>query len=204
MNPPIPVLAVFFFCFSFQMLIWGSRSFLVVLNLGVAILRALPQALCWAMVAALPTIWGLRVIIHLGSGGVSRRNATGIEPLLPGRMEIIHKAFVRAESSKYSQEEVKNLLRSLALDLIALKKDLSEAETRQRFNRGDWTDDPALSAFLKQGPDAREEKRGRWPGSKKPRARAFPDDVMDAMDRLEVFSNFSISKGQYDPPKPKR
>jgi uncharacterized membrane protein (DUF485 family) len=192
---PFVVLAALFFYFSFPLLIQETHSFLAAIIYGGTMFRALPQALLWAMATLLLSIWGSRIIIRVGSEWRPRRKMNKVESL-GGRMEAIHNVFTRAESSKYSQDEVRNLLRSLVLNLIVLKLEISEAEARDRLIQGNWTEDSLLKTFFAKKPDLGEEKHSRWSWSKESSTPAFLDEVRNILDRLESYGDFPNREGR--------
>jgi membrane protein implicated in regulation of membrane protease activity len=192
---PFLVLAALFFYFSFPLLVLGIHSFFTAIIYVSAILRALPQAFWWAMATVLFTIWGLRIVIRMGSEWRPRRKMNEAESL-GGRIETIHEVFTRAESSKYSQEEIRNLLRSLVLDLIVLKLDIPETEARESLTRGNWTEDLLLKTFFAKRPELVEEKHSRWPWSKESSTPAFLDEVRNILDRLESYGDFPKREGR--------
>ncbi len=192
---PLIVLAALFFYFSFPLLIQGTHSFLAAIIYGGTMLRALPQALWWAMMAVLLSIWGSRIVNRLGSKWLRKIKMHKVEPL-GGRMEAIHKVLTRAESSMYSQEEIRNLLRSLIVDLTILRMDLSESEARERLILGNWTEDPLLKTFFAKRPGLGEEKHSRWPWSEESSTPAFLDEVRNILDRLESYGDFPKREGR--------
>lgn len=119
---------------------------------------------------------------------------------LGGRMEAIHKTLTRAESSMYSREEIRNLLRSLVINMIVLKLEISEAEARERLTRGNWTEDPLLKEFFSKRPGLVEEERGRWQWSKKPSTPVFLHEAGNILDRLEAYGDFPKREKAEDGP----
>ena len=197
---PVFILSALFLYLAFPLLIEGIHSLLAAMVLGGTVLWALPQVLWWAMAGVLLALWGLGTMIRLWSGRTSRKNMTKMESFPAGRMEAIQKTLVRAGSGRYFREEARNLLRSLAVDLTALKLDLSEEEASQRFIRGDWTDDPELKVFFSIDPDRGKEKQCLWPWSNKSRPPVFLGEVQNILDRLKAYGNFPGGKGKYDQP----
>ena len=197
---PVLILSALFLYPAFPLFVEGIRSLLAVMILGGTILWALPQVLWWAMAGVILALCGLRIIIRLWSRLPAREDMSKMEFSPAGRMGAIQKALVRSGSGKYFREEAKHLLRSLAVDLMVLKLELSEEEVKWRLIQGDWTDDPALKAFFSEEPDREKEKQGRWPWLKRSKPPAFLDEVRNILDRLKAYTDFPEGKGRYDHP----
>jgi hypothetical protein len=115
-----------------------------------------------------------------------------------GRFREIQQSLSRARSGRYSQGEVRNIFRSLAIDLIALKLDIPEEEARQRFHRGDWTEDRALKAYFSEDLTQEEEGQGLWRQFRRVKAPAFLEETQETLERLKSYSNFSNGGEKFD------
>jgi hypothetical protein len=193
------ILVAFFLYFAFPLLVEGVRSLLVILILGGTILRALPQILCWLVGGAFLVFWGLGVIVHLASRELAGKKEARVHSPVSGRLRAIHRTLSRGGSGWYFQDEVRNLLRSRAVDLIALKLDISEDEAQQRFQNGDWTEDPLLKEYFSEEKNRGKEKQGLWPRLKKSGPPDFLEKARTALGRLETYGNFPARKGKHEP-----
>jgi len=192
-------LGALFLYFSFPLLVEGIRSLLAILILGGAILQALPQILWWILGGGFLVIWGLGVIVRLASRGLARKKKTKADRPFSGRLRAMHRILSRGGSGWYFQDEVRNLLRSLAMDLIALKLALSEEEAQQRFRKGDWTEDPLLVEYFSEERSWGKERKGvkRWFQKSKPPD--FLEMARKALEQLETYGNFPHRKGKHEP-----
>ena len=193
------ILAAFFLYFSFPLLVMGIHSLLTVLILGGTILGALPQILWWILGGMFLVLWGLKVIIQLGSRELEGKKEARIHLPFSGRLRAIYRTLFRSELGWYSQNEVRNLLQSRAIDLIALKLDISEKEAQRRFQKGDWTEDPLLKTYFSEDRNREPEKHGLWRRfmkSKRPNVLAAARNVLE---RLEAYDDFPERKGKHEP-----
>jgi hypothetical protein len=193
------ILAASFLYFSFPLVVEGVHSLIAILILGGAILWALPQILWWILGAAFLVLWGLGVIVHLAGRELAGKKKTKADRPFSGRLRGIHRTLLRGASGRYFQDEVRNLLRARAVDLIALKLDISEEEAQKRFQEGDWTEDPLLQMYFSEEKSWGKEKRSPWPWFKISRPPAFLEKARTALERLEIYGNFPHRKGKYDP-----
>lgn len=198
--PLILISAASFLYLSFPLLVEGIHSLLAILILGGTILRAMPQILWWVMGGAFLVFWGFGVIVRLASRELAGKEKGKVDFTFPGRLRAIHRTLFRGGSGRYFQEEVRNLLRARAVDLIALKLDISEEEAQKRFQKGDWTEDPLLQMYFSEEKNWPKEKRSPWPWFKKSRPPAFLEKARTSLERLETYGNSPHRKGKYDPP----
>jgi hypothetical protein len=193
------ILAGSFLYFSFPLLVEGIHSLLAILILGGTILRAMPQILWWVVGGAFLVFWGFGVIVRLASRELAGKEKGKVDFTFSGRLRAIHRILFRGGSGRYFQDEVRNLLRARAVDLIALKLDISEEEAQKRFQEGDWTEDPLLQMYFSEEKSWGKEKRSPWPWFKISRPPAFLEKARTALERLEIYGNFPHRKGKYDP-----
>lgn len=194
------ILAASFLYFSFPLVVEGIHSLLAILILGGAILWALPQILWWILGAAFLVLWGLGVIVHLAGRELAGKKKGKVDFNFSGRLRAIHRTLFRGGSGRYFQDEVRNLLRARAVDLIALKLDISEEEAQKRFQEGDWTEDPLLQMYFSGEKSWGKENRGKWPWLQKSKNPAFLEKARTSLERLEIYGNFPDRKGKHDPP----
>jgi len=192
--------AASFLYFSFPLLVEGIHSLLAILILGGTILRALPQILWWFVGGAFLVVWALGVIVHLAGREPAGKKEGKSDFPFSGRLRAIHRTLFRGGSGRYFQDEVRNLLRARAVDLIALKLDISEEEAQKRFQKGDWTEDPLLQMYFSEEKNWGKEKRSLWSRLKKSKSPDFLEKARTVLERLETYGNFPHRKGKYDPP----
>jgi len=187
------ILAAFFLYLFFPLLIEGTNSLLAILVLGGTIILALPQMVWWGVGVTILIFWGLRVLTNLGVSRLSWSRKKGRQPYdhPHGSLRAIQHRLWAASSGRYFQDEGRDILRSLAIDLIALKLDISEEEARKRFLQGDWTEDQALKDYFSQEPTWGRERQGLWRRFKRTKSPAFPEETQKALDRLKSHRNFS-------------
>jgi len=197
---PTLILAASFLYFSFPLVVEGIHSLIAILILGGAILWALPQILWWILGTAFLVLWSLGVIVHLAGRELAGKMKTKSDRPFSGRLRAIHRTLSRGGSGRYFQDEVRNLLRARAVDLIALKLDISEEEAQKRFHEGDWTEDPLMKTYFSEANNWGKENRGKWRWLQKSKNPDFLQNAQSALERLEIYGNFPHRKGKYDPP----
>ena len=117
----------------YPLLIYGMELLLFIMAQGISTLLALPQLLWWLSGAIFLTFWGLRVLLRLGTNFFSAPGRPLPAAAFHGRLQALRRRLYDAKSGPYSQDEIRQLLRLLTIDLIALKLDFSEEEARKRF-----------------------------------------------------------------------
>jgi hypothetical protein len=184
----------------YPLLIYGMELLLFIMVQGFSVLLALPQLLWWLAGAIFVTFWGLKLLLRLGTNFFS---APG-RPLPPaafhGRLQALRRRLYDAKSGPYSQDEIRQLLRLLTIDLIALKLDLSEEEARKRFFQGDWTINHVLKAYLYKERDSVRQRLGqrfmRW--FRKLETPSFLQETRDDLNHLEAYRSFCDGGEQID------
>ena len=191
-------LGAIFICFAFPLLVQGMDSLLGFIRGGIFVLLALPQVLWWGIGVTILSIWGLLILVNLGINKLSSSNEPSTLLFSHGRFRTIHRSLSQAGLGSHYQDEVRNILRSLAIDLITLKLDISEEEARQRLQQGDWTEDQALKAYFSQERSREEEERGFWRRFKRKKSPAFLEETQETLDRLRSYNNFSDGGKRFD------
>jgi hypothetical protein len=195
----ILVLAASSLYFSFPLLVEGVRSFLVILVLGGTILWALPQVLWWIVGLAFLVFWGLGIIVLSAGRELAGKKESRENSLFSGRLRAIHRTLSRGGAGWYFQDEVRNLLRSLAVDLISLKLAIPEEEARQRFQKEDWTEDLLLKTYFSGERTWEKERPGLWRRLRKPDPSDFLETARTTLERLKAYGNDSGRKGKHEP-----
>lgn len=191
-------LGAIFIYFAFPLLVQGMDSLLGFMRGGIFVLLALPQVLWWGIGVAILSIWGLLILVNLGINKLSSANEPSTLPSSQGRFRAIHRSLSQAGLGSHYQDEVRNILRFLAIDLITLKLDISEEEARQRVQQGDWTEDQALKAYFSQERTREEKGQGFWRRFKRKKSPAFLEETQETLDRLRSYSNFSDGGKSFD------
>ena len=197
----VVTLGALFIYFAFTLLVRGMEFLLTFILGGIFILLALPQMLWWGAGMTILIFWGLQVLINLGIGRLPsshKKEGQSYDHDFHGRFRAIQQRLLRASSRRYYQDEVKNILRSLAIDLISLKLDISEQEAKERFRQGDWTQDQALKDYFFEEPAWEKEREGLWRRFKRAKAPAFLEKTQKALDRLKSYGNFSDGGKRFD------
>jgi hypothetical protein len=158
--------------------------------LGMHILGDLPQIFWWAAGVAALIICGLGALRNLGIMMGSRSKESTLASSAVGRFGVIYRNLSRRSYGEYSRKELRKLLGSLAIDLIALKRDIPESEAARIFREGDWTDDPALRSYFLPQESSCEQGRGLWRRLKKSRAAISPEETQEALARLISYGEF--------------
>ena len=191
-----------FIYLAFPLLVRGTEFLFMLILGGIFILLALPQMLWWGVGLTVLISWGLGVLINLGISGLRdsrKKEGQPYDHAYHGRFSFIQQRLLGAASgSRYYQDEVKNILRSQAIDLITLKLDISKEEARQRFQQGDWTEDQVLKAYLSQELFRGKEGQGLWRRFKRKKSQAFLEKTQKALDRLKSYNNFSDEGKRFD------
>jgi hypothetical protein len=178
----------------YPLLIYGMELLLFVMAQGISFLWALPQILWWLSGAIFLTFWGLKLWLPLGESIFSASKSPLHRPSLHGRLSVLRQTLDSARSDgSYSQDKVRQLLRLLATDLIALKLDISEEEARKRFFQGDWTQDHVLKAYLYKEREFVTQMLGkrflRW--LKRSERPVFLEETREVVDHLKKYRDFS-------------
>jgi hypothetical protein len=193
------ILAAVLLYISFPLLVEGVGSFLVILVLGATILRALPQVVWWIMGLTFLVLWGLGIIVLLaGRELAGKKESRGNSPF-SGRLRAIYRTLSRGGAGWYFQDEVRNLLRSLAVDLISLKLAIPEEEALQRFQKGDWTEDLLLKTYFSEERNWEKERQGLWRRFRKSDPSHFLETARTTLARLKDYGNDSGRKGKNEP-----
>lgn len=158
--------------------------------LGLRILGDLPQVFWWAAGVAALIICGLGILRNLGIMMWSRSKESALASSTPGRFGAIYRSLSRTGYGEYSRNELRKLLGSLAIDLIALKRDIPESEAAHIFREGDWTDDPALRSYLLPQESSCEQSRGLWRRLRKSKSPPFPVETENVLARLVSYGEF--------------
>jgi hypothetical protein len=158
--------------------------------LGMRILGDLPQVFWWTAGVATLVICGLGVLRTLGIMIGSWSKGSALASSSPGRFGDIYRSLSTTDYGEYSRNELRALLGSLAIDLIALKRDIPESEAARIFREGDWTDDPALRSYLLPKESRREQSCGLWRRLKRSRSAPFPVETENALERLIIYGEF--------------
>ena len=169
---------------------------------GLAILGALPQVLWWTLGVAIFTLWGSIVLRRLAGSKweLSRREPAPL--YLPGRLGFIYQSLSHARAESYSQEKVTDILQSLTIDLISLRRDIPEEEARRRFRQGDWTEDPDLLSYFDQRSSFASKGPRRWYRGRKSPSPDFLKKTQGILDRLQSFNAVPDRRGKIDIPYP--
>ena len=184
----------------YPLLIYGMELFLFVMVQGLSVLLALPQLLWWLTGAIFLTFWGLKLLLRLGTNLFSAPGRPRPAAAFHGRLQALRRRLYAAKSGPFSQDEIRQLLRLLTIDLIALKLDLSEEEARKRFFQGDWTRDPVLKAYLYKKRDLVRQRLGQrfmqW--LRKLETPSFLQETREVLNHLEAYRSFSDGGEQID------
>jgi hypothetical protein len=192
--PLLLILAGLVICALYPLLIQGMELLLFIMVQGGSALLALPQMLWWLSGAIFLTFWGLKLLLRLGKHIFSASKSPFHRPSLHGRLSALWQYLYSARSEgSYSQDEVRQFLRLLTIDLIALKLDISEEEARKRFFQGDWTQDHVLKAYLYKERDFVTQMLGkrflRW--LKRSERPVFLEETREVVNRLKEYRNFA-------------
>ncbi len=197
--PLILILAAGFLYLTFPLWFEGVRSFLVILILGGTILQALPQVVWWIVGLAILVFWGLGMIVRLAGRELAGKKESKGNPPFSGSLRAIYRTLSRGGAGWYFQDEVRNLLRSLAVDLISLKLAISEEEARQKFQKGDWTEDLLLKTYFSEERNWEKERQGLWRRFRNPDPFHFLETARTTLARLKDYGNDSGRKGKHEP-----
>jgi hypothetical protein len=184
----------------YPLLIYGMELFLFVTVQGLSVLLALPQLLWWLAGAMFLTFWGLKLLLRLGTNFLWAPGRPLPAAAFHGRLQALRHRLYAATSGPFSQDEIRQLLRLLTIDLIALNLDLSEEEARKRFFQGDWTSDHVLKAYLYKERHLVRQGLGQrfmqW--FRKLETPSFLQETGDILNHLETYRSFSDGEEQID------
>lgn len=172
--------------------------FLVTFRAGAILVLAVPQIIWWFIGVMLMIVWGGHLLFRLGKSALPSERVP--LPLLrsSGRLNEIRRSLSEADAGMYSQDKVRQLLSSLAIDLISLRLDLSEEEARKVYFLGEWTEDEKIRAYFDKQRDT--TVKGRRPLSrlfKKLEPTPFLRETGEVLDRLKYYSR-SFDGGKFD------
>lgn len=156
--------------------------------LGMRLLGDLPQWFWWAAGIAALSICGLGISGNLLSMMWLRAKESPSALVAPGRLGTIHRSLSRKGYGEYRRRELRDLVGSLAVDLITLKRDIPESDALRIFREGDWTDDPGLGSYLFPRESSREQSPGRRRWFRKSKPASFLEETHDALERLIAYS----------------
>ena len=177
----------------YPLLIYGMELLLFIMVQGISALLALPQLLWWLAGSIFLTFWGMKLLLRFGTNFFLAQSSPQPAAAFHGRLQALHRRLSDARLGPYSQDEVRQLLRLLAIDQIALKLDISEGEAREVFSRGDWTQDHVLKAYLYKERDfvtqRLEQRLMRW--FRKLETPSFLQETRGVLNHLEAYRSFS-------------
>ena len=162
--------------------VWG------LIVIGIRLLGDLPQWFWWAAGIAALSVYGLGISGNLLSMMWPRAKESPSALVAPGRLGTIYRNLSRKGYGEYHRRELRDLLGSLAVDFIALKRDIPESDALRVFREGNWTDDPGLRSYLLPRESSREQNRGLWRRFRKRKPASFPEETQDALERLIAYS----------------
>jgi len=178
---------------AYPLLIYGMNLLLFIIVQGVSVLLALPQVLWWLLAVIIFIFLGLKLLLRLGKNIFSGSGIPLTVLSFHGRLSALRQCICSARSAPYSQDEVRQLLRSLAIDLIALKLDISQEEARNRFSREDWTQDQTLKVYLYKERDFEARRLGQrllqW--FRKSETPEFLRETKETIARLKYYRDFA-------------
>lgn len=161
---------------------WG------LIMLGMRLLGDLPQWFWWAAGIAALSIYGLGISGNLLTMMWPRPKKSIPTSSAPGRLGTIYRSLSRKGHGEYHRRELRDLLGSLAVDLIALKRDIPESDALRVFREGNWTTDPGLRSYLLPRESSREQSRGLCRRFRKRKPASFHEETQDALERLSSYS----------------
>jgi hypothetical protein len=185
----VGALGALFIYLAFPLLLRGMEFLLLFILGGIFLLLALPQMLWWGIGVAILIIWGLRLLLELGIDKLVRPRKPSSPPPSQGRLDAIHGSLLQAGSGGYFWDIVRNTLRSLAFDLIALKFELSEKEVIDKFHRRDWTEDQELLAYFFEESAPVPGRRGLTGQFKKSKPKGYLKEIQRTVERLESYGD---------------
>ena len=159
-------------------------------------LDGLPKMLWWILSGAVLVIWALRALAQLARQGLAAGKTSKVEQAHGGRLREVQRLFDRAESSLYCLEETQGLLRSLAIDLIALRWDVSDETARQRLIHGEQDEDSLLRALFVEASDRRSERPPDLPKRNQANLSIILDDIEKKLTVLNAYGDFTQAEGK--------
>lgn len=171
---------------AFPLLIHGIALFLTVTT---GLLLAIPLELWWIIGILVLTLMAIKVMLRLGRHllGASKTPISYSRP--QGRLTDLHHTLLSASRGDYSKENVRQLLHSLAIDLIALERDISQDEARRSFIDRTWTRNEALKSYLYKEREFRPRRLG-WLRRSEKETPEFLKETKEALDELEHYRRF--------------
>jgi hypothetical protein len=164
--------------------------FLFVFRQGINLILAMPQIVWWLVGEAILTFWGLHLLVDLGRGAFSEIPDLQPAPRSQGYLRELRKSLYEADSGTYSQDKVRLLLSTLAIDLISLRLDISEEEARKLYFGANWTEDEIVKAYFYKEKDTMAKNRRRLPRwFKKSEPFLFLKETGQILNRLTHYSH---------------
>jgi len=164
--------------------------FLIVLRQGVSLILAMPQLAWWLIGGAILAIWGLHLLVQLGKNAFPGPPEPLSAPRSHGPLSELRGSLYEARSETYSQDKVRQLLSSLAIDLISLRFDIAEEEARRLYFRADWTEDEIVKTYLSKKRDTTAKSRRPLPKwFKKSEPSLFLKETGHILNRLDHYGH---------------
>jgi hypothetical protein len=154
------------------------------------ILDSLPQMLWWILGGAVLSIWSLATIVRLARQAPASKKMRQVAQVQTGRLTEIQSIFNRTESSWYYWDETSSLLRSLAIGLDALSRDISDEAASKRLMRADGKEESSLPVLLAGQRGAGREGSADRPVMNPSRNPTALDDIEKALVFLETHNDF--------------
>lgn len=157
--------------------------------LWIRIVLALPQILWWIIAGLILSFWGLAIWGRWGehTGPVQKKPAPG-GPFY-GDIRRLRDILAQAGSGKYFQDQVRQRLRTLAVNLISLRQGTPEEKALEQFREGEWTHDEVLRGYWNLREELHPRRRinhlRHW--FKPPPPRLFLQETEDVLNRLQSY-----------------
>ncbi|MGQ9648252.1 MAG: DUF7269 family protein [Thermodesulfobacteriota bacterium] len=157
---------------------------------GINLILAVPQLVWWLIGGAILTFWGLHLLVQLGKSGLPGVPEPQPARQSQGHLSELRKSLYEADSGIYSQDRIRQILSTLAIDLISLRLDISQEEARELYFRADWTEDEIVKAYFNEGKDTTAKNRSRLPRwFKKSQPSLFLKETGQILNRLDHYSH---------------
>jgi hypothetical protein len=136
---------------AYPFLVYGIKAAFLLLVAAVSALLALPRLLWWLSGALLLSFIYFKLLLQWRKTLFTRSSKTRPMNPIPGRLNNVYEWLDQANPDGiYSQERIRELCSTLAVDFIALKQDLSQTEARKLFLTGDWTRNENLKTYFSE------------------------------------------------------
>lgn len=167
---------------------WGL--FLFFFQQGINLILAMPQIVLWLIGGTVLAYWAFHLFLKLAKSmfpGIPKPQSV---QRIQGNLGELRRSIHEVDPGTYSQGRIRQLLSSLAIDLISIRLDISEEESRKIFFAAEWTEDDILKSYFYDKKSTTSKNKWSFPRFfKKFESSSLLDETGQVLDRLNYYGD---------------